>query len=290
MIKSTYNQSLRTEDAKTLALVALAHLPRVGERTLIRVQQLARWQGLPLPAVLTLPPALLLNEYRLSAVAVTRLTTDSRRHMADCQQILARLRAVHGRVSHPSDSAYPWRWRERVVRPPPVAYFYGSQRALRSPTLAILHSRDVREDTVAAIAQVSCCAADDGFALVAGGMKIPHRIAAVTIRATGAPRTIVLDRGLFAAFGTHFDRDPFGFGPGRAHFDPEISLVALADIIVAVSARPGGEVERTCLRALDRGQSVLSWEGANPALLAAGAAPIDDGDLCRGLRPFLAND
>ena len=209
-----------------MALVALAHLPRVGECTLIRVQQLARWQGLPLPAVLTLPPALLLNEYRLSAVAVTRLTTDSRRHMADCQQILARLRAVHGRVSHPSDSAYPWRWRERVVRPPPVAYFYGSQRALRSPTLAILHSRDVREDTVTAIAQVSCCAADDGFALVAGGMKIPHRIAAVTIRATGAPRTIVLDRGLFAAFGTHFDRDPFGFGPGRAHFDPEISLVA----------------------------------------------------------------
>jgi hypothetical protein len=46
-------------------------------------------------------------------------------------------------------------------------------------------------------------------------------------------------------------------------------------------------VERICLRALDRGQCVLSWEGENQTLLAAGAAPIDARTLEGGLRAFI---
>src|SRR5215470_2259678 len=142
-------------------------------------------------------------------------------------------------------------------------------------------------------------------------MKSTHRIAAVTGRAAGAPRLIVLDRGLFAAFHGQPDLDPFGFGPGRTRFDSRTTLVlsifrpydhasprggrrrdeliaALGDIVVALSARPGGEVERICLRALDRGQCVLSWQGNNPALLAAGAIPIDEAEVRGGLAQFIA--
>jgi len=54
---------------------------------------------------------------------------------------------------------------------------------------------------------------------------------------------------------------------------------ALADILVAVHARPGGEIERVCLGALDRGQSVLSWYGENAGLVAAGATAIEEADL-----------
>src|SRR5262249_10189144 len=105
--------------------------------------------------------------------------------------------------------------------------------------------------------------------------------------------------------------DPFGFGPGRTRFDPRTTLVlsvfrphdhatprsgrrrdeliaALGDVIVALSARPGGEVERICLRALARGQCVLSWNGESTSLRAAGAAPIDAHDLVYGLRRFVS--
>ena len=48
-------------------------------------------------------------------------------------------------------------------------------------------------------------------------------------------------------------------------------IAALADVIIAVHARPGGVIEHVCLQALDRGQVVLSWYGENAGLIAAGA-------------------
>jgi hypothetical protein len=108
------------------------------------------------------------------------------------------------------------------------------------------------------------------------------------------------------------DRDPFGFGPGRAVLDAARTLVlspfrlrdpavarngprrdqlvaALADIVVAVDTRPGGQMERICFEALDRGQCVLSWLGRNVGLVAAGAVAIDEDDLS-GLPRFLNRD
>ncbi|HUI26141.1 MAG TPA: hypothetical protein VL403_08665, partial [Candidatus Kryptonia bacterium] len=63
-------------------------------------------------------------------------------------------------------------------------------------------------------------------------------------------------------------------------------VAALADIVVAVHARAGGEIERICFAALDRGQCVVSWQGENPGLVAAGAIAIDDSHL-GDLRAFL---
>ena len=54
---------------------------------------------------------------------------------------------------------------------------------------------------------------------------------------------------------------------------------ALADVVVAVHARAGGEIERVCFEALDRGQCVLSWYGENAGLVAAGATVIEAKDL-----------
>jgi hypothetical protein len=121
---------------------------------------------------------------------------------------------------------------------------------------------------------------------------------------------IILDRGLFATFADANPYDAFGFGPCRSPLDTRSTLVlspfrlndhavprngrrrdqlmaALADLVVAVSARPGGEIERICLQALDRGQSVLSWHGENRGIVAAGATPIDEEDLRAGLQQFL---
>ena len=65
-------------------------------------------------------------------------------------------------------------------------------------------------------------------------------------------------------------------------------IAALADVIVAVHARPGGQIERVCLEALDRGQCVLSWYGENSGLVAAGATAVAEADLAAGLSRFLS--
>lgn len=294
-----------------LALITLAELPRVGERRLLRVQAMARGRQLPLSRVVRLGSGALARDFGLPRPALARLEADSFWHAAHCRALVARLSACGARVVAPGELDYPSPWAQRGDPPPPFAYLYGAQELLELPALAILTSRGVSEQSVAATIRVTQRAAADGFALALGGMKSTYRIAAVTARATGAARLVVLDRGLFAAFGGRPDFDPFGFGPGRTRFDPRSTLVlsafrpndhatprngrrrdeliaALGDIVVAISARPGGQVERICLRALDRGQCVLSWQGSSPTLLAAGAMALDDGELQSGLRRFLA--
>jgi predicted Rossmann fold nucleotide-binding protein DprA/Smf involved in DNA uptake len=293
-----------------LALVTLAELPRVGERRLLRVQALARRRGLALARVVALAPGALAREYGLPAAALARLERNRLWHTAHCRALVASLAACGARLCQPGDAHYPRRWAERADPPPPLAYVYGAPELLTCPAAALLASRLPNEQTVTATMRIARSAALEGFALVVGGMKSTHRIAAVTARAAGAPRLVVLDRGLFAAFGGPPEFDPFGFGPGRMRFDPGATLVlsvfrphdhgtprsgrrrdeliaALGDVVVALSARPGGEVERICLRALDRGQCVLSWQGSSPSLAAAGAVPVDEADLQRGLRRFL---
>jgi hypothetical protein len=193
---------------------------------------------------------------------------------------------------------------------PPIVYQHGNPDVLEAPTVAVLSSRDVTERSVLATVRIMRAAARDGFTLVTGGMKTTHRIAAVSGRATGTQRAIVLDRGILAAFGKHLGRDPFGFSPGRARFDSARSLVlspfrpndhasprngrrrdeliaGLADLIVAAHARVGGEIERICLLSLDRGQPVLSWQAENASLIAAGAGVLDESDLVSDLLRFV---
>lgn len=293
-----------------VALLTLAELPRVGERRLRRLQALARWQGVPLTRVVDLATGAGAHQYRLPAIARTRLARDRFWHTAHCRALVARLAACGACVCQPGEAPYPQRWADHAEPAPPLAYLYGATELLARPTVALLTSRAVSEHTVTATVRVVRRAADEGFALAMGGMKSTHRIAAATARAAGAPRLVVLDRGLFAAFGGQPEFEPFGVGPGRARFDPTATLVlsifrphdhatprngrrrdellaALGDVVVALSARPGGEIERICLRALDRGRCVLNWQANSPTLLAAGAAPIDEHDLAQGLRRFL---
>jgi len=294
-----------------LALVTLAELPRIGERRLLRIQMRARHGGLSLARVVALPPQALAHDYGLPAPALARLQRDRFWHTAHCRALVANLAACGAHMCQPGDAHYPRRWSERADPPPPLAYAHGAAELLAHPIAALLASRGVTEQTVMATMHVARCAALEGFALAVGGMKTTHRIAAATARAAGAPRLVVLDRGLFAAFGGPPEFDPFGFGPGRTRFDPRTTLAlsifrphdhatprsgrrrdeliaALGDIVVALSARPGGEVERICLRALDRGQCVLSWQGNNQALVSAGAVPIDEAEVRGGLAQFIA--
>jgi DNA processing protein len=291
-------------------LLLLSELPRVGERTLARLRERAAKDGATLDRLVSEAPEVLAAELGLAPAAVRRLGEGRAQHEIHCRMLGEWLKEARVGLTHPAEASYPPRLRARLGEPPPLLYFRGNPTVLAGPTLSVLGSREPSEQSVVATVQIAQHAAHEGFALVTGGMKTAHRIAAAAVRAAGARRVVVLDRGLLAAFGGSFEYDPFGLGSGRARFDARRTLVlspfrpadhasprsgrrrdeliaALGDVVVATHARPGGEVERVCLRALDAGQCILSWQGENAALSAAGAAAIDDADLRAGLRRFL---
>ena len=285
-----------------LALLTVAELPRVGDRRLQRLQDRARLRHLSLARLADLPASALREEFALPAAAVDRLCAQRGVHDARCAALAALLFQHGARLCPLGDPHYPPGWARHGEPPPPLAYLYGEPTLLRRPIVAILHSRLVDEATVTATLRVARAVATAGCGAAVGGMKTTHRVAAATLRSTGAARLIVLDRGLLAAFGGQLDRDPFGLGPRRSVFDPSRTLVltpfrpddhavprsgrrrdaliaALADLVIAVHARPGGEIEQVCLRALARGQVVAVWRAHNARLLAAGAQTVDASDL-----------
>jgi len=300
-----------TDDERAaLGLVMLSELPAVGEHRAARIAALARARGLRPADVLDLPAPVLAADYRLPLRAVACLAATRAEFEARCRHRLACLLTSGGRVCQPGDFDYPFRWAARARPVPPIVYLHGNSAVQHHPTFTVLSSRAVTQRSVSACLRVLHYAAGTGMTLVTSGMKGTYRVAAVAGRAAAVPRIVVLDRGLLRAFSGRMDRDPFGFGPGRAPFDRERTLVvspyrladhaaprngarrdelvaALADVIVAASVRPNGVMERVCLAALDRGQCVLCWYGDHDGLLAAGATPVDEMDLRTGLERFL---
>jgi predicted Rossmann fold nucleotide-binding protein DprA/Smf involved in DNA uptake len=291
-----------TAQETALHAVMLSELPHVGDTAAGRIMALNRARGHTLATFFRLPEAVLRDDYKLRPAAIARLCRERAEHESRCRWLLDQLIATEGAVYLSTDAEYPARVRQRLDPVPAVLYTFGARAGLTAPTLAVLNSRTIGEHAVAASLAVVQAAAAQGLTLVTGGMKTSYRIAAVAGRAAAAPRAIVLDRGIFATFGARMDRDPFGFGPGRSALDAERTLVlspfrlmdhatprngqrrdamiaALADVIVAVHARAGGQIERVCLEALDRGQCVLSWYGENAGLVAAGATAIEEKDL-----------
>lgn len=285
-----------------LDALRLWELPQVGDRVAHRVLRQCRARGHGLATFFRLPPSVWREEFALPAAAIQRLVDGGAAHDTHCRLLLQRLEACAGQIWGLGEALYPERLAIRLDVPPPWLSAVGPRHVLDVPTIAVLNSRHIDERVVRASHAAVQAAIARGFSVVSGGMKASHRVSAVAARAAAAPRLIVLDRGLLATFGAAPDRDPFGFGPGRGAFDARRCLVvspfrlgdhasphngprrdelvaALADVILAVHARPGGVIERICLAALDRGQVVLSWYGENAGLVAAGAAPIGERDL-----------
>jgi predicted Rossmann fold nucleotide-binding protein DprA/Smf involved in DNA uptake len=289
-----------------LHAIMLSELPHVGERTAARVLELNRQRRHGMATFFRLPEAVLREDYRLHADTCRRLVAGRGDHESRCRWLADRFTGAGGAVRLRDEPTYPERLRERLDPAPAVVFLVGAPEILTTPTVAVLSSRDIDEHSVTASLTVVRAAAAHGFVLVSGGMKANHRIVAVAGRALALPRVIVLDRGVFSTFGASFDRDPFGLGPGRAALHTGRTLVlspfrlldpaaprngrrrdemiaALADVVVAVHARVGGEIERVCFTALDRGQCVLSWQGENSGLVAAGATAVEEGDLKESL-------
>lgn len=290
-------------------LIALRELPGVGERTLCRLIALLEQRGETVRGLLEASPALLVEHYQMPDPAIRRLTVQRDQHLARCRWIAEELRRAGARVVTATDAGYPATLTRSLKPPAPMLFTLGRRSILRAPCLTILSSRAVVDHTLQALVTAIRAARAAGVSIAIGGMKSTHRLAAMTSRAVGATRIVVLDRGLFAAFGYDYRSDPFGCGDRRAILDRKSTLVvstirpedhaapdsarrrdqlitALGHVVFATSARPGGEVERTCLAAIAAGKPVLVWGDDNQTLIAAGAQEVDAARIESGLSQF----
>lgn len=281
----------------------LSELPQVGEGTARAIIECSERRGHGLATFFRLPPPILEREYPLPETARRCLEHHAEAHRRRCEWLAAQLAAHGGWARTLLDQDYPGRLRQRAVQPPPVVFAVGDARCLDPPVMALLHSRTPTSETVSTVSFVVERAARQGFTLVTSTGKAGYRLVGMAGRAAGAAQIVVLDRGLFSALGPDLARDPWAHAhTGKGSLPPPCQLVcspfrlldhamprngsrrdelvaAFADIILAVHARPGGEIERVCLRALDQGRPVLSWHGENAALVTAGAIPVGEADV-----------
>jgi DNA processing protein len=175
---------------------------------------------------------------------------------------------------------YPKRITDFLTSPPSYLFAYGNLRALNSTTFSVVCSRDPSPSNLEAVER----AAEQGVlaskVLVGGTNTDAYQRAAVVPLRWGAPRILVLDRGLFVALGSDLSEEPFRTARlGRYKFDPETDLVisrnrpfdeyapsnqkyrddllvALSDEIHGVALRPGGNMDKLTKKAAEAGKAV----------------------------------
>jgi DNA processing protein len=178
------------------------------------------------------------------------------------------------------DTLFPGRLEAFLSSPPAAIFAYGNLGALTGETFAAFASRNATRNDLDRVEKAVERRVLESKVLVTGANTPVYQRAAVVPLRWGAPRVLVLDRGLFEAMGESLDQEPFRAARlWRYRFDPATDLVltahrpddayspganvrrdevvaALADEIVAISVTPGGNSDRLTKLALERGRTV----------------------------------
>ena len=299
------------DKVSTYECIRLAELPAVGPKSISRILAVNRLRSRTLGQFFGLPEQVYRDEYHLPAQAVACLCERDAAYAVRCQELADRLAEHGGTALLAGTPGYPTALEHYLTAPPPIVFALGDSGLLTAPAAAVLNSRTPSCEAIVATQTIVRATARQGFAIASGAMKPGHRVAAASARAAGAPRIIVLDRGLFAAMGDATERDTFGLISGHLRLDRSRTLVlssfrltnhaapangarrdsliaALADLVIAVEATPGGHMEQLGLHMVARGKVVVSWRAQNATLLAAGARPLNEQDLANGLAPLVS--
>lgn len=185
------------------------------------------------------------------------------------------------RLVSTSSVLYPEKLTSFFENPPTFFYAYGNLRLLQSSSFTVLCSRSPSPADLEAIERLAEQGVLDGKTLVGGTNTDAYQRAAVVPLRWGAPRILVLDRGLFCALGETLEEEPFRTARlWRYRFDPVSDLVvtrqrpfdeyapanqskrdeliaALSDEVHAVAIRKGGGMERLLTRAETAGRQVV---------------------------------
>ena len=184
------------------------------------------------------------------------------------------------RMLTPESVLYPKRVTDFLASPPAFLFAYGNLRALNSTTFAVICSRDPSPANLEAVERAAEQGVLSSKVLVGGTNTDAYQRAAVVPLRWGAPRILVLDRGLFVALGSELTEEPFRTARlWRYKFDPETDLVisrnrpfdeyapsnqkyrddllvALSDEIHGVALRPGGNMDKLAKKAEAAGRPV----------------------------------
>lgn len=259
--------------------IALALTPGVGGSTAYRVLKRNAELGRTANEFLSLTAQELQEQYGLRGNSASALASGERlRPLVD--HTLSRLSEKPVELVFLGEPGYPNRLVEFSRKPPPMLWLYGNTRVLSGSTFAVLGSRNMDRRAADEIERQAEQGVMDAKTLVTSANSPAYRRAAVVPLRWGSPRVLVLDRGLFSALGPDLTDEPFAEARlWRFQFDPKTDLVvtehrpddgfcrghnvrrdatvvALADEVVAVQPREGGNMERLVAQAKEAGRRV----------------------------------
>lgn len=205
-------------------LLALAFTPGIGGRTIRRIQTRNQLLGRSGEDFLRLAPEVWREEYRLSNRAADNLSRQITNSTAT-QEMVERIERLGVRVFAATDAAYPARIEDFDPDPPGVLFAYGNHRLLESPTFSVLSSRAATPAQLDDIERLTEAGVLGGEVLVTGHDRPEYQRSAVVPLRWGAPRVLVLDRGLFQVLGPDLRSEAFRAARlWRYEFDPKTDL------------------------------------------------------------------
>jgi hypothetical protein len=152
-------------------------------------------------------------------------------------------------------------------------------------TFTIAVSNDAPPETLARQDELADALIELGGVPVTGHDRLPYQRLALAAQRRNRPTLYVFDRGLREALGPAFDRPPFAAARIRdAVFSTERDLAlspfrlddhglgsnnrrrdrlvfAMADVVLALSVRPGGNMAKECVRSQSQGKPVYVVTG-----------------------------
>jgi predicted Rossmann fold nucleotide-binding protein DprA/Smf involved in DNA uptake len=226
-----------------------------------------------------------------------KLAATLERHLSAVPASLAEANKLPASVVTLFDPAYPSGLRRLNPAPPLVLLHGNASFRLLFGNFCVISSSKREWEHAELIKAGFDAALTAGWRLVAGHNRPVYQWALLAAKRRGAAATMVLDRGLLAAFDDDLRRDPvpsariwgYAFDAARSLAvspfrlrDPWIGanaryrdalVVALSDTILAVGIQQGGTMHRLCREAAMRGQRVFASEDSLPLLAPAGAVP-----------------
>lgn len=224
------------------------------------------------------------EEYRLTVKTAQDWASHGKDRIKQAAMVEERLEPLGVSMVTAADAHYPRRIELMDPDPPGFLFFYGNVRLLEADTTSVLSSRETSRRGLQVIEKLTEEAVLEGRTIVGGHDTPEYQRATVVPLRWGAPRILVLDRGLFKALGEDLKDEPFRAARlWRYQFDPKTDLVVssinpdkdfhpnsnrVRDRLVAslslcldlVETRPGGNMEALGKLALRAGRRVRVWD------------------------------
>jgi predicted Rossmann fold nucleotide-binding protein DprA/Smf involved in DNA uptake len=276
---------------RDMRLVWLQECPGVGPAVLRRV--IAQFCGAP-PAIFFGRTA---SEYQCLLDVPRRLAEEMERHLSAVPVFLADAAQRPVRALIAGDLDYPMDINRLKYRPPILLAHGNGCSGLPGGNFCVLSSAKQEHNHADHVRRAITAGVAHGWKVVAGHNRPVYQWGLLAAKRMGRPATMVLDRGLLAAFGEDLRRDPvpaariwgyafdadrmLALSPFRLR-DPWIGanarlrdaiVVALSDVVIAIGVKEGGTMHRLCRQAAGRGQTVLAAPDCLPLLEPAGARP-----------------